>query len=46
MAGRRGQGITRRSTIELARQAGHHVDEGRLSAEPALRPPRTHRLGP
>jgi branched-chain amino acid aminotransferase len=30
-------GITRRSLIELAREAGHQVDEGRLTAEDLLR---------
>jgi branched-chain amino acid aminotransferase len=30
-------GITRRSVIELAREAGHRVDEGRLSADDLLR---------
>jgi branched-chain amino acid aminotransferase len=31
------QGITRRSMIELARQAGHPVEEGRLSADDLYR---------
>ena len=31
------QGITRRSMIELARQAGHQVEEGRLTAEDLYR---------
>jgi branched-chain amino acid aminotransferase len=30
-------GVTRRSLIELAREAGHQVDEGRLTAEDLLR---------
>jgi branched-chain amino acid aminotransferase len=30
-------GITRRTLIELAREAGHQVDEGRLTAEDLLR---------